>query len=92
MRSYCIAQGILLNLIWQPEREGSLGRIDTYTCIAEALCYPPETLTTWLISYNPIQNKKLKKRRVLTGRCDTLLLKYNLVFILVLAQRSYNPL
>ena len=34
---YCIAQGTLLNLMWQPEWEGSLGRIDTYTCMAESL-------------------------------------------------------
>ena len=28
------------------------------TCIAESLCCPPETLTTLLISYTSIQNKK----------------------------------
>ena len=85
---HCLAQGTLLNLMWQPEWEGSLGRIDTYTCMAESLCCPPETLPTWLISYTPIQNKKLKKRSVLTGRCDILLLEYNSVFILVWAQSS----
>ena len=32
------------------------------TCMAESLCYPPETITTMLTSYNLIQNKKLKKK------------------------------
>ena len=27
--------------------------------MAESLCCPPETITTLLISYTPIQNKKL---------------------------------
>ena len=31
-------------------------------CMAESLCYPPETITTMLTGYNPIQNKKLKKK------------------------------
>ena len=30
-------------------------------CTAESLCCSPETITTLLISYTPIQNKKLKK-------------------------------
>ena len=29
--------------------------------MAESLCCPPETITTLLISYVPIQNKKFKK-------------------------------
>ena len=32
-------------------------------CMAESLCYPPETITTMLTGYNPIQNKKLKKKK-----------------------------
>ena len=29
-----------------------------YICMAESLCCPPETITTLLIGYTPIQNKK----------------------------------
>ena len=36
-------------------------RMDTCICMAESLCCSPETLTTLLIGYTPIQNKKLKK-------------------------------
>ena len=40
------------------------GRMDTYIHMAESLCASPETITTLLISYTPIQNKKrfFKKR------------------------------
>ena len=31
-RSYCIAQGTLLSIMWQPGWEGSLGRVDTCIC------------------------------------------------------------
>ena len=33
-------------------------RKDTSVCMAESLCRPPETITTLLIGYTPIQNKK----------------------------------
>ena len=46
----CIAQGTLLNVMWQPGWKGSLERMDTCTCMAESLCYPPETVTTLLPS------------------------------------------
>ena len=36
----------------------SVGRMDTCICIAESLRCSPETITTLLISYTPIQNKK----------------------------------
>ena len=32
------------------------GRMDTRICLAEFLCYSPETATTLLVSYTPIQN------------------------------------
>ena len=35
--------------------------MDTCVCVAESLCYMPETLTTLLIGYTQIQNKRLKK-------------------------------
>ena len=38
------------------------GRMDTCIRMAESLHCLPETITALLISYTPIQNKKLKKR------------------------------
>ena len=46
--------------MWQPGWEGSLGEMDT--CMAESIHCSPETITTLLISYTPIQNKKFKKQ------------------------------
>ena len=37
-------------------------RMDTRMCVAESFCCAPETITTVLIDYTPIQNKKLKKK------------------------------
>ena len=42
---------------------GGGGRMDTCICMAESLCCPPETITTFLISYTPTQNKNLKKKK-----------------------------
>ena len=39
---------------------GVRGRMDTCLCMAESLCCSPESTTTSLISYTPIQNKKFK--------------------------------
>ena len=36
---------------------GVRGRVDTCICVAESLCCSPETTTTLLISYTPIENK-----------------------------------
>ena len=36
------------------------GRMDTCTCMAESFLCSPETITTLLIGYTPIQNKKFK--------------------------------
>ena len=43
------------------------GRMDTCVCMAGSLLYSPETITTLLIGYNPIQNKKffIKERKAL---------------------------
>ena len=49
----------MLNVMWQPGREGGWGRMDTSICMAESLLYSPETTTTLLIGYNPIQNKNI---------------------------------
>ena len=56
------AWGTLLNVMRQPGWEGSSGRMDTYICVAESLFYPPETITTLLISYTPIQNNMSLKQ------------------------------
>ena len=40
---------------------GVWGRMDTCVCMAESLCCASEAVTTLLIGYIPIQNKKLKK-------------------------------
>ena len=41
---------------------GVWGKMDSCICRAESLGSPPETITTLLIGYTPIQNKKFKKR------------------------------
>jgi len=46
-----------------PAWEGSLGKNGYMYMYGWVLCCPPETVTTFLISYTPIQNKKLKKKR-----------------------------
>ena len=40
---------------------GVQGRMGTCICMAEALCWPPETIRLFL-GCTPIQNKKLKKK------------------------------
>ena len=47
-------------LCGSPDGKGAWGRMDPCTCTAESLCCPLETITTLLIGYTPIQNKKFK--------------------------------
>ena len=56
--------------VWQRELCsmlcGSLegkGRMDTCMCMAESLWCAPETITTSLIGYTTILNKKFKKKK-----------------------------
>ena len=42
---------------------GVWGKMDTYVCMTESLWCPSESVTTLLIGYTPIQNKKLKKKK-----------------------------
>ena len=52
-RTYCVAQGTLLNVRCQPGWEGSLGEKGYMcTCMAESLPWSPETITfvNWLYS------------------------------------------
>ena len=52
---------------------GVWGRMDTRTCMAESLCCPPETITTLLISYTPMKNKKFfLKEKVFLKRKNTI--------------------
>ena len=46
---------------------GVWGTMDTCICMAESLCCSPETITTLLTGYTPIQNtkfKSLKKKKI----------------------------
>ena len=56
------AHETLLNVMWQPEWEGSLRENASCIFMAESPRYSPEAIATLLISYTPIQNKKFKKR------------------------------
>ena len=40
---------------------GVCWRMDTCICMAESLCCPSEIITTLLIGYSPVKNKKFKK-------------------------------
>ena len=46
------------------DRRGVWGRTDSCIGLAESLCCPPEIITTLLTGYTPIQNKKLKKKKM----------------------------
>ena len=49
--------------MWQPGWERSLGE-DGYMYMYDSILYSPsKTITTLLIGYNPIQNKKLIKNK-----------------------------
>ena len=51
-----------------PDGRGLQGRMDTCICMAESLHYSLETITTLLISYTSIQNKKFKKGKQLNSK------------------------
>ena len=50
-KSYCIAQGTLFDVMWQPGWERSLGRMNICIGMAESLRGSLETITTLLLSY-----------------------------------------
>ena len=51
-RTYLIAQGTLLRfLLWQPELEGSLEKMDACVCVAESLSCSPATMTSWFVNW-----------------------------------------
>jgi len=45
------------------DERGVLGKMDTCICMAKSLCCQHGIITTLLIGYTPIQNKKLKKQK-----------------------------
>ena len=50
--------------MWQPVWEGVFKKIGCmYIYMAESLHSPPEAITTLLIGYPPIQNKKLNQKK-----------------------------
>ena len=55
-----IAQGTLRNVMWQPGWEGSLRENGYMHTNAGSLCCPLEIITTLLICYTPILNKKFR--------------------------------
>ena len=59
VRPCSIAQGTLLNVMWQPGWQGNLGEHGYHT--AESLHCSHETITTLLISYTLLQNRKFNK-------------------------------
>ena len=56
---YGIAHGTLLNVMWQPGWE----RMDTCIWMVVSLPCSRESITTLSISFTPIQNKKLFKKK-----------------------------
>ena len=60
-----LAQGTLLNIMWQPGWEGGLG-MNGCLCMymAESLPCSRETIPALLIGYNPMQNKKFFKKEI----------------------------
>ena len=64
-RDMLCSTGALLMLRGSLDGRGVWGRMDTCVCMAESFSCPLETITTLLISYTPIQNKKFKKKKKL---------------------------
>ena len=50
-RTYCIAQRILFNAMWQPGWEEVCGRMESCICMTWSLCCAPHTLATLLTGY-----------------------------------------
>ena len=63
--SYCIAQGNLLNVRWQPEWEGCLWDKDTCLCMTESFHRPPETQNIVNHLYSNTKMKVFNKEQVM---------------------------
>jgi len=57
-------QRTLLNVMWQPEWEERLGRMDSCVYMAESLCCPLESVTTLLIGYQFSSVQSLNRVRL----------------------------
>ena len=55
----CRAHETLFNI-----KRGIWERLDEYICMAESLCCSPNTITTLIIGYTPMQNKLKNKKRI----------------------------
>ena len=60
---------------------GVWGRMDTHIRVAESLHCSPETITALLISYTPIQNKKLKNETEAFGENENLKFTVDLIHL-----------
>ena len=59
-----VEHGEVCSVLWGSlDWRGVWGRMGTCICMAESLHCSPETITTLLIGYMPVQNKKLKKNK-----------------------------
>ena len=65
-RAYCMAQGALPSVTWQPGWEGSLGK-NGYMCVGLSCSAVHLKLSQHCCT--PIQNKKLKKFITMTATC-----------------------
>ena len=71
-----------LNRVW--------GGMNTHICMAESLCCSPETITTLLISYNPIyDNKSVKREEYSVGSNKNLKQSLNRVLFLKTDKTNY---
>ena len=62
-RTYCKHRKLCSVLCGSLDGTGIWRRMDTRICMAKSLHWSPETTTTLLIGYTPIQNKKFKFER-----------------------------
>jgi len=65
--------------------------MDTYIHIYRSICCPPETITTLLISYTPIQNKKFNFKKRIRWIIEWMIMPH-LIFITTLWSRYYCPI
>ena len=63
-------KSLLLNVSGHLDGKGFGGRMVTCICMVESLCCSPETITTMVIGYNPIQNKKFFKKSLRLKPCE----------------------
>ena len=65
IRTYCIAQGILLHVMWQPRWEQRFEEDWVHVCVwlsPFTVHCSPKTITTLLIHCAPTQNNKMKTK------------------------------